>query len=436
MIVPIAELDATKADIAGGKGAMLGELSRQASMLSTATSVPEGFVVTADAFADWVASSGMTDDNFAKGLEFVGKDVKKLEEMAVTIRDKLFNTPFPSGLEAQVNKALSSKGEWAVRSSGIGEDAGDASFAGQHDSFLNVNKANVLRDIRRVWLSAFNTRALYYRITKDMIGVPLRQAVVVQEMVQPEIAGVAFSADPRTGALDRGLIEYVQGLADRLVSGEVTPVQVPFQHGNEANMEAYHPAILAVAKTVTELQHILGWPCDMEWAWKDKLFLLQARPITSLPKALPEDQIKMIDLVHPEWGKPTLVGNPFSAGEITSFGFITREEAKKAMDISQDKDTNQFYWLPTRIFVTDFTTPDDLPIMEQVRGMIVHEGGVTSHAAIVSREMHKPCIRVDKAEFKKAYSWDGKFKIIPVAMDGGKGVLYNLPDGLSVKLPE
>lgn len=380
----------------GGKGAMLGELMRLAPTFSVPMSVPDGFNIYASAFGEWIHSAGMKDENIALALKTIGKDPIGLEAMSKAAIAKLSTHPVPESLVKEL-KGRDWKGSYAVRSSAIGEDGDEASFAGQHDSFLNVKTFNgVVEAIRNVWLSAFEPRALYYRCVNDKITEPLRQGVVVQNMVAAEMAGVAFSVDTRTGSRRHGFIEYVKGLGDKLVSGEVTPEHYSFL--KEA-LEEPNDVVSTVAAAITELEHVFGWPADVEWAWDGKLQLLQIRPLTAIPDELSTTQIDSMELSHVEYGAPITIGQALARGQATVRGFISREQARLML-----KEKNPRWKMEQRVLLVSFTTPRDMEVLEKVAGVVVSKGGVTSHAAIVCRELAKPCMRVDSmVEFEKLF---------------------------------
>lgn len=380
----------------GGKGAMLGELMRLAPTFSTPMYVPDGFNILASSFSEWIHSAGMKDSNIALALKTIGKDPIGLESMSKAAIEKLSTHPVPEALVKEL-KAKTWTGEYAVRSSAVGEDGAEASFAGQHDSFLGVKTFNgIVEAVRNVWLSAFEPRALYYRCVNDKITEPLRQGVVVQRMVPAELAGVAFSVDTRTGSRRHGFIEYVKGLGDKLVSGEVTPEHYAFL---KEELEPATDAISTVAAAVVELEHVFGWPADVEWAWDGKLQLLQIRPLTAIPDELSSLQIDSMELTHAEYGTPVTIGQALARGSATVRGFISREQARLML-----KEKNPRWKMEQRVLLVKFTTPKDMEVLEKVAGVVVSKGGVTSHAAIVCRELKKPCMLVDSLEeFEKLF---------------------------------
>ena len=396
--------------------------------LKSKPTIPTGGVVTTTAFERWLNTGGVKDANLTKALDTVGKDVTELEKLSKILIDKMKNVPVPECTIEDIKKYDGDwSTKWAARSSAVGEDGNVASFAGQHDSYLNLTNFDTLLDgVRKVWLSSFNPRALYYRVITKTTDKPIRHAVVLQRMVDAEIAGVAFSIDPRTGVKNHGLIEYVKGLGDKLVNGSTNPTLVQFVHGKLLITNV--PAVRATAETVLELQDKLGWPVDMEWAWQnDGLFLLQARPITALPEALEQDKATAMMLEHLEYGTPYVVGETLAAGEVFSKGYITREQALAALADPTYGDWTNYkgkYKLHFRILAVPFTSPLDVPIMEKVRGIVVSKGGALSHSAVFCREFGKPCIKVKSLELLK----HNKAGFIPQPnfFDGNKGAIYNL----------
>ncbi|MCE7006874.1 pyruvate, phosphate dikinase [Kibdelosporangium philippinense] len=273
----ILSLPDNRADLAtvGGKGASLSRLA-QAGL-----PVPPGFCVTTSVYRDCVSASG---------------------------------TEIPSDVVTAIRSAYSAlSGPVAVRSSATAEDLPDLSFAGQHDTFLNiVGFDDVLDAVKRCWASLWTDRAVRYRARNDVSTSDIAIAVVVQEMVPAEAAGVMFTADPITGARDTIMINATWGLGEALVSGDVTPdtyvltgdslrseiadktvMTVPTAGGTATQPVADQKRSQAVlsdeqvrelAALGTRIQDLYGMPMDIEWAVHEGQFMiLQARPITTLP---------------------------------------------------------------------------------------------------------------------------------------------------------
>lgn len=419
----LSDIDASFTPISGGKGAMLGQLMHLLPELGLDNiAVPAGISVTVNAFEEWLKTAGIEDARLSNALEACGRDVSKLEKLSVLLQHKLQDVPIPAALEEELTKLLvldMNPAHYAVRSSGIGEDGENLSFAGQHDSVLNLNPRNAIAAIPSVWKSAFHPRALYYRVANGILDRPIRQAVVIQEMVQPDFAGVVFSVNPQTGIRDTGLMEYVQGLGDKLVDGSVNPYRLNFHHDSPESVgNNWSPISLSALR----LQELLGYPVDIEWAIKGGvLYLLQVRPITSLPEPHTALEFKLADLKHSTYGAPWLVGEPFSAGQAKAVGFISREQA---MDIIENPDPENPYALSTRILLVSHTTPDDEPIMHKVAGIVVSKGGMLSHAAILGREMQKPVIKIPSITKAKHKPTVGQYVQNLILLDGELGAIY------------
>jgi rifampicin phosphotransferase len=257
----------------GGKGAGLAELIR------AGFPVPAGFVVTTDAYRDFLAANDLT---MACGHNDA-------------LRNRILSAHVPDAVTDAVREAYRELGSGpvAVRSSGTAEDHADASFAGQHDTFLNVTgEESVLAAVRDCWASLWTPRAIAYRAQNSSDERGLALAVVVQTMVDAEWAGVMFTADPVSGRRDRLVIEAVRGLGEALVSGEATGhhLEVDKASGHVVDSPAASPSPLPhglldeLVKLGTQVEEAFGRPQDIEWAFAEShSALVQARPLTALP---------------------------------------------------------------------------------------------------------------------------------------------------------
>jgi phosphoenolpyruvate synthase/pyruvate phosphate dikinase len=221
LVCPLPAVGAADRAVAGGKGASLGELDR------AGLPVPPGFVVTVPAFrgAMQAADPGGTVEAGIAALP--AADQAAIERATAAIRARIVETPLPADVAAAVTAAYAALGAdvpVAVRSSAVGEDAAEASFAGLQDTYLWVRgAADVLDHVRRCWASLYNTEAVSYRIRQHMPEHDVAMAVVVQQMVDPRSAGVMFTCSPTTGDRSVIAIEGSWGLGSVLVGGEVTP---------------------------------------------------------------------------------------------------------------------------------------------------------------------------------------------------------------------
>jgi rifampicin phosphotransferase len=301
-VVALARLNAADRALVGSKAANLGEL-RHAGL-----PVPDGFCVTTDAFRRFLAEGGSGE--FIQ-CELGALDLKQpalVRAAAARLRERLLALPVPADIQRAVVDAW--RAHWAgrediplaVRSSATAEDLPTASFAGQHDSILNVvGEEALLRALRTCWASLFAERALAYRGRQDVDHTRVAMAVVVQEMVPADRAGVAFTADPMDAGPTRGeriLIEAAPGVGEAIVSGGVSPDRIVVDKrtlaileqraGREGAVCLSAERARALAELARKVEGLFGAPQDIEWALAgDRLWLLQARPITALAPVAP-----------------------------------------------------------------------------------------------------------------------------------------------------
>ncbi|WP_247047576.1 PEP/pyruvate-binding domain-containing protein [Arthrobacter rhizosphaerae] len=302
----LADFGADDLLLAGGKGANLGELRRQGFP------VPAGFVVTTDAYGALLAESGLRDrlDRLLAGFNDAD------QAPASQIRDLFSQAKIPDAVRAEIAASYTAMGGGpvAVRSSATAEDLPGAAFAGQQDTFLNiVGEESLLQAVLDCWASLWTDRAISYRQRQGIDQRQVAIAVVVQDMVQAEMAGVMFSANPVTGERGEIVIDASPGLGEAVVSGLVTPEHyvldttgkvrafTPGGHqlsirsvaggGTEesAGTGTTRPALSEghleeLARLALRAQDHFGRPQDMEWAVADgRVYVLQARPMTALP---------------------------------------------------------------------------------------------------------------------------------------------------------
>jgi hypothetical protein len=260
-VIDLEDPAARDATVAGRKAATL------AALKAAGFRVPAGFVITADACGELTGQAGLSGGMVSAA-------------------------PLPAGLREEIAAALAhlGSGPVAVRSSATAEDLPDASFAGQYESFLDVDGLDAICDVvRRCVAAAHSDRVAVYRAATDAAEGGM--AVLVQRMVPADAAGVAVSANPVTGDRDQTLVSAVRGLGERLVSGRATPDEWVVRGGTAECVEAPEDALdapraLQVAEVAERLEHRLGAPQDVEWAIADgEVHVLQSRPITALPTA-------------------------------------------------------------------------------------------------------------------------------------------------------
>lgn len=423
-------------DIAGGKGANLGELTQ------AGIPVPPGFVITSETYEKFMSDTEINTNimDILKNTDV--NDTKALQEASDKIKEIIINTKMPQDIETMIVEAYNQlsqsvdedDADVAVRSSATAEDLPDASFAGQQDTYLHVKGVDqVLEYVQKVWASLFEARAIFYREENDFDHEKVYIAVCVQQMVQAEKAGVMFTVNPSTGE-EVAMIEGSWGLGESVVSGDVTPdhydvdkksgkietltvsdkkfmyinddkgtslkVEVPEEKRNERVLSDEDlKKLLDMAKTIEDLYKK---PMDTEWAMqKGRLYLLQARPITTLDNVdepTSSDNATDLDVIVKGLG-----ASPGMAAGSVKVIFDLDE-----LDKIEDGD----------IMVTAMTTPDMVPAMKKSAGIVTDEGGVTCHASIISRELGIPCV-VGTGEATSTLKDSQE-----VTVDGKKGLVY------------
>lgn len=286
IIYTLNQLARTDLAVAGGKGANLGELTR------LGIGVPPGFVISATAYAEQAQAL-----NLAERLSplIAAKNWDAAATEATTLLEK---SALPPHIESAIREAYRNLGAGlvAVRSSATAEDLADASFAGQHETYLDIaGEENVLVAVRQCWASLWNSRALQYRATRTIDHFDVNIAVVVQKMVPAEFAGVLFTVDPVTQRIDRMLVELAQGLGEAIVSGHTTgDVYRLRREPNDlaiVERKLQKPGgavpndklVLELGRIGLRLESHFGCPQDVEFAFAEgAVHILQSRPITTL----------------------------------------------------------------------------------------------------------------------------------------------------------
>lgn len=413
-------------DRVGGKNASLGEMITNLSELGV--SVPNGFATTAQAFNDFLEQSGVNQQIYALLDQTDIDDVDALARAGAQIRRWVVETPFPSALEHAIREAYTTlaadnaHASFAVRSSATAEDMPDASFAGQQETFLNVQGIEaVMTAVKHVFASLFNDRAISYRVHQgyDHRGVALSAGV--QLMVRSDLAssGVMFTLDTESGFDQVVFITSAYGLGEMVVQGAVNPdefyVHKPTlqagrpaivrrtlgskkirmvyadsqEHGKQVRIEEVPAALSArfslsdeevqqLARQALLIEQHYGRPMDIEWA-KDghsgKLYIVQARPETvrANEQVMERYQLSRRGEVLVE-GRA--IGHRIGAGSV-----------KVITDISEMHRIE-----PGDVLVTDMTDPDWEPIMKKASAIVTNRGGRTCHAAIIARELGIPAV--------------------------------------------
>jgi len=423
--------------LAGGKGANLGELMRNE------IPVPNGFVVDSRSFIEFLEITGLKYQiiDMLRGLDV--EDTQKLQGTSKMIRELIESTEMPEHIEKEIRKAYrelcKEEGEEvfvAVRSSATAEDLPEASFAGQQDTYLNVKgEDEVVEKVKKCWSSLYTPRAIYYRVQKGFRHEEVSIAVVVQKMVNSEKSGVMFTSHPVTGE-KLCVIEAIFGLGEAIVSGKVSPdtyiydrvkkrlVEVKVSEKNimltrnekGETVEVKLPPEKAKQRVLTDkeieelvkfaelIENHYNHPQDVEWAIeKGKIYIVQSRPVTTIKK---EEKKEKKEKVEKEELKILLRGLGASPG--IGIGKVKVIFSEKEIDKVEKGD----------ILVTTMTTPDMVPAMKRAAAIVTDEGGLTCHAAIVSRELGVPAV-VGTKEATKVLK-DGMI----VTVDGEKGIVY------------
>lgn len=311
-ILPFKKLSKDSIDIAGGKGASLGEMANNNFPISP------GFVILAAAFEKFLADSDINVEINSALSKVNPKDVESVDSTAQIIQSLIKNCEIDEELKKVIyaNFIKLDAKYIAVRSSATAEDSKIDSWAGELESYLYTTKETLLENIKKCWASLFTPRAIFYRFERDLHKSDVSVAVVVQKMVESEISGVAFSVHPITKDYNQMIIEAGWGLGEAIVLGKITPdsyvvgkkdnniidiniseqdmmivklddsggvkeIDVPKEIKNKQKLT--EEEIIKLAKIVKNIEKHYASPQDVEWAYKKgEFYIVQARPITTL----------------------------------------------------------------------------------------------------------------------------------------------------------
>ena len=319
------QLNKNSADIAGGKGASLGEMTK------AGIPVPPGFVVLSTTFDKFIDMAGLN-----KKIEGILKKVKAektetVEKASKEIRALIMAAAVSSEIIKEIKNEYKKLGAKfvAVRSSATAEDGAEAAWAGQLESYLNTTEKSLIGNVRKCWASLFTPRAIFYRIEKKMSGQKISVAVVVQKMVESEVSGIAFSVHPVTEDYNQLIIEAGFGLGEAIVSGSITPdsyvvdkAKKEFIENNIAKQERQivrsvnggvewvdvvnakqekqklsDKQIIELSRLIIKIEKHYNFPCDIEWAFEKGIFyIVQSRPITTLANSA-DDKTEVFDYI-------------------------------------------------------------------------------------------------------------------------------------------
>ncbi|MBU3907151.1 MAG: phosphoenolpyruvate synthase, partial [Nanoarchaeota archaeon] len=418
-----SELNKNSGNIAGGKGANLAE------MFNIGMPVPPGFAITAQAYDYFIEKAGIKEkiNEILDKIDY--EDTKQLEENTKEIRNLITSSKIPAEMQEEILEAydtlnvgkLSITGQEtalailkkaseplfvAVRSSATTEDLATASFAGQQETFLNIKgNSELLNAIKACFASLFTARATYYRNKTGFSHEKFSLSVIVQKMIDSDKSGVIFSKDP-SFKNENIIIEAVFGLGEGIVSGQINPdkyvisnnlqitdqkisnkkiaitrdssgkkdvVRLNHEKANSQVLTKYE--IKKLAEYALRLEEHYKKPQDIEFAIEGvEIYIVQTRPITTLEKRTELDSVKQIT------GEIILNGIAASSG-------IASGKVKIIENLNELEKINK-----GDILVTEMTNPDMVVTMQKSAAIVTNEGGLTSHAAIVSREMGIPCV--------------------------------------------
>ncbi len=438
-VVNLKDISKDDLPIVGGKGANLGE------MIKAGFPVPPGFAVTVYSYELFLEENNLkarikdilnsvninNPDELQNASERIQKLITKGEIPEIVAKNIISSYKKLSGY---FRKALV-----AVRSSATAEDLPTASFAGQQATFLNIRgEATLLFKVRECWASLFTARAIFYRVENKIPHEKVKISVIVQKMVQSEVSGVMFTIDPVTEEKDRIVIEAIWGLGEMIVQGAVVPdryvvqkdtfdilskeisdqtlelvmskgetkeVTVPVNR--KESQKISNGEIIYLAKIGQKLQEHYYFPQDVEWAKEGKnIYIVQTRPITTIGNIVKRKEIKL------EGENIQLPSSPILTGAAASPGIGVGPVVivKSPKEVGKVKHGE--------VLVAPMTSPDFVPAMKKAAAIVTDEGGQTSHAAIVSRELGIPCVVGTKEATTKLK--DG----VVVTVDGKSGNVY------------
>ena len=425
-VLPFEELRMTDIESVGGKNASLGEMISQ--LASAGVRVPTGFATTSLAFQDFLAHNTLTERIQQRLLNLNIDDVRALAQAGAEIRGWIEAAPLQPRLEQEIRAAFaqldnSGKGSFAVRSSATAEDLPDASFAGQQETFLNVEGIDdVLKTIRQVFASLYNDRAISYRVHKGFAHAEVALSAGIQRMVRSDLgaAGVMFTLDTESGFEDVVFITSSYGLGETVVQGAVNPdefyvfkttlaqgkkaiirrslgsklIQMQFAPAGSAervitvdvtpemrNRFSLEDAdITELAQFAVIIEKHYGRPMDIEWGKDGKdgrIYILQARPETVKSQAAGQ-----VEMRYKLKGNSTVLVKGRAIGQKIGAGPVRIIRDPSEMDRVQPGD----------VLVADMTDPNWEPVMKRASAIVTNRGGRTCHAAIIARELGVPAV--------------------------------------------
>ena len=430
-VIWFENLRMTDVEQVGGKNASLGEMISQ--LAEKGVRVPGGFATTAEAYRAFLSHNGLNERISAALAELDVDDVVELARVGAQIRQWILETPFPAELEADIkaawDKLVADAGtdqiSVAVRSSATAEDLPDASFAGQQETFLNIQGLeNVKEAMHHVFASLYNDRAISYRVHKGFAHDVVALSAGVQRMVRSDsgASGVMFTIDTESGFDQVVFVTASYGLGETVVQGAVNPDEF---YVHKPTLRAGRPAILRktmgsklikmvftdtaetgksvqvvdvdeaerkrfsisneeiteLAKYALIIEEHYGRPMDIEWGrdgLDGKLYILQARPETVKSQEERNSTLRRYRIEN----KSAVLCEGRAIGQKVGQGTVRLIKSAAEMDQVQAGD----------VLVTDMTDPDWEPVMKRASAIVTNRGGRTCHAAIIARELGIPAV--------------------------------------------
>lgn len=430
LVVPFEFLRMTDVESVGGKNASLGEMISQ---LPQGVRVPTGFATTSYAFKQFLSYNdlGVRINDLLEGLD--ATNLSQLSEVGHQIRQWILDQPFPQDLEAAIKSQFiqlndkSSSSSYAVRSSATAEDLPDASFAGQQESFLNVEGIDqILLKVKEVFASLYNDRAISYRVHKGFAHAEVALSAGIQRMVRSDLgaSGVMFTIDTESGFEDVIFITSSYGLGETVVQGAVNPdeyyvhkpmlangkksivrrnlgsklIQMRFATPDEKAVAGHSVTTVDVpaemrnrfsltdedveqlARYAVLIEKHYARPMDIEWGKDGRdglIYILQARPET-----VKSQQVGKKEIRYKLKSKGTILSEGRAIGQKVGTGTVRLIDSSADMHLVQPGD----------ILVTDMTDPNWEPVMKLARAIVTNRGGRTCHAAIIARELGIPAV--------------------------------------------
>ena len=444
------ELHRKDVNLVGGKSSSLGEMTS-----SMDVPVPYGFATTAHAYRYFMEQTGLNKKVNAL-LEGINdyEDSNELHETCEKIRNMICDAQMPADLTNDINKAYADLAEKmgqdnpfvAIRSSATAEDLPNASFAGQQESYLNIKgQIDVVNRVQQCYSSLFTDRATYYRHKQGFSHEKVALSAAVQMMVFSKASGIMFSVNVANGDNSKIVIDAIYGLGEYIVLGKVTPnhfvvdkqsmqiverniIKQPVQLERVTNggtVEQEVPTemqdeqvltdeqVIELAGYAKEIERHYGCYMDMEFALDsntNRLWIVQARPETVWSQKKKHQDADDADVVAEDDAKVAVRGLPASPGMASGVVHV----------IDDPKDINEFK--DGEILVTLMTSPDWVPAMKKAAAIVTNSGGMTCHAAIVSREMQIPCIVGTKSQ--NVAATDALKTGDVVTVDAKNGIVY------------